>query len=308
MTLRIGLVGCGRWGRHILRDLNACGAEVHVVCRSAASIEQALALGARSAAPNLSALKRMDGFVVATPTATHAEVIDAIVPIGRPIFVEKPMTADLESARRLTKAAGDRLFVMDKWRYHPGVEAMRAEIASGRVGDVLAIRTSRWGWSNPHTDVSALWILAPHDLAIVLHLVGSVPAVQSAVSARYGDMVFGLTVHLANDSGTSATLDIGIAAPDHRRRCLVVGTRASLELRDGYGNCVLVRNGTPGSPDAEPGTIPVGDAMPLFAEIQQFLAFLRGGKPPVSSALEGLLIIQRLTEIEAALGQSGNFR
>ena len=52
--------------------------------------------------------------MVATPTAIHAKVIDAIVPTGRPIFVDKPMTADLESARRLTKAGGDRLFVIDK--------------------------------------------------------------------------------------------------------------------------------------------------------------------------------------------------
>ena len=53
------------------------------------------------------------------------------------------MTADAASARRLAERAPDRLFVMDKWRYHPGVEAMRREARSGRLGRVLTIRTSR---------------------------------------------------------------------------------------------------------------------------------------------------------------------
>jgi predicted dehydrogenase len=246
VALRIGLIGCGKWGRLILRDLLACGAEVRVIGLTTASLEAAVALGAHSTSCDLSGLEQMDGFVVATPTATHAEVIDRLAPMGRPIFVEKPMTADVLSARRLAAASEGQLFVMDKWRYHPGIDAMRAEIAAGRVGEVLAIRTTRWGWGNRHGDVSALWILAPHDLAIVLHLVGDIPPVSSAypVSARQPDL--GVTAHLRADRGPSVTLDIGIASPDHRRQCLVIGSRATLHLRDSYDNRVFVRDGPPG--------------------------------------------------------------
>jgi predicted dehydrogenase len=264
-------------------------------------MQRALALGAHSAQSNLSALDQMDGFVVATPTVAHAEVIEQLVPTRRPIFVEKPMTADIGSARRLTAAAENRLFVMDKWRYHSGIEAMREEIAAGRVGEILAIRTMRWGWGNPHSDVSALWILAPHDLAIVLHLIGEIPPVRSAFTVSTREPDLGVTAHLRGERGPSVTLDIGIASPDHRRRCLVIGSRATLELRDGYDECIFVRDGAPGEANASERAINVGGKMPLLAEIERFVTFLSGGPPPMSAAREGLVVVERLAAIEAAL-------
>src|SRR5262245_50179905 len=117
MTLRIGLVGCGRWGRNILRDLRSCGAEVLVATPSAADRAAALASGAASVCVDLSELPAVDGYVVATPSVTHAEVVERLLSAGRPIFVEKPMTTTAESAARLVRLGGDRLFVMHKWRY-----------------------------------------------------------------------------------------------------------------------------------------------------------------------------------------------
>ena len=301
LTPKIGLIGCGRWGRLILRDLLSCGAEVHVVTPSTRSQEDALARGARSAAADRSTLDAMDGFVIAAPTVLHAAIIEELLPEGRPIFVEKPMTADLASARRIAAAANGKLFVMDKWRYHPAIEAMRREIAEGRVGEVLGIRTTRWAWGNPHPDVSGLWILAPHDLAIVFHLLGRIPEVRSvsAVCAKQPEL--GVTAHLGSGSDPSITIDIGIASPEYRRRCLVIGTQATLELRDGYDERIFVRDGAPGSPDAAERTIDAGGAMPLLTELQRFLGFLNGGPAPMSSAEEGLLIVERIAAIEAAL-------
>jgi len=66
------------------------------------------------------------GVVVATPTSTHAAVVAETLALGVPMFVEKPLTDDPESATTLAERAGNRLFVMDKWRYHPGIEALAA--------------------------------------------------------------------------------------------------------------------------------------------------------------------------------------
>jgi predicted dehydrogenase len=304
VPLRIGLIGCGRWGRVILRDLLAIGVEAHVFCRTDATAAEAMRLGACSAKSDYSGLEHMDGFVVATPTATHAEVIEWLVPTGRPIFVEKPMTADLASARRVTALAGDRLFVMDKWRYHPGIDAMRQLIAAGRLGEVLAIKTTRWGWGNPHRDVSALWILAPHDLAIVLHLIGWIPPVCSAAPVVAGDTELGFVAYLGADRGPAVMIDIGTASPGHYRRCLVIGTEATAELRDGYDQQVFTRDGPPGALSAREGTLEVGGKMPLLAELEQFANFLLGGTPPMSVARHGLLVIERLDAIETALVES----
>jgi len=305
MNPRIGLVGCGRWGRLILRDLLTLGADVQVTCRSEATAAAAMGLGATVAGAALADPGTVDAYIVATPTATHAEVLDALVPTGQPIYVEKPMTADVASARRLAAAAPNRLFVMDKWRYHPAIEAMRREAAAGAVGQVLSIKTSRWQWSSPHRDVGPLWILAPHDLSIALHVLGRIPPLLDAFAVAPGRPDLGLSAHLG-DADTHVLVDIGVTSTEHRRRCLLVGTEATLELTDAYDDRLLVRRGAPGDPAAVAQVLPVGTEMPLLAELRAFLAHVRGdGPPPLSSAADGLAIVERLAEIEAALGGAG---
>ncbi|HEY3149450.1 MAG TPA: Gfo/Idh/MocA family oxidoreductase [Dongiaceae bacterium] len=297
---RIGLIGCGAWGRHILRDLKSCGAVVHVVAPSDVSQQNAVAHRADSIVMTMADLPPVDGYVVAAPTSLHAGIIEALLPTGRPIFTEKPMTADPGSARRIAEAAGDRVFVMQKWRYHPGIERMRQEIANGNVGDVLAIHIQRWGWGNPHSDVNASWILMPHDLSIVLHWLGGIPPVRLVRPTVPGPIERALIACLGEPGGPPITIDMSSVAPEHRRTFTIVGSKASLELRDSYDTAIRVRRGAPGDPAATAESIEIGQDMPLLLELQAFLAHLDGGPPPMSSAREGLLIVERTAEIEAA--------
>lgn len=299
MSLRVGLIGCGRWGRNILRDLRACGAKVLVATPSATDRDTALAAGATSADPDLADLPAVDGYVVATPSASHADIVERLLPTGRPIFVEKPMTVTAESAARLARLAGDRLYVMQKWRYHPAIERMRQEIAGKRLGQLHAIRIQRWGWGNPHADVNALWILMPHDLSIVLHWLGDLPPLHSVRRVVPGPIDAGLMVRLG-DSDPVITIDMSTTAPQHRRSFLVVGSAGSIELRDADDREIHVRRGSPGSADAALDTIPVSNDMPLLLEIRAFLDHLKGAPPPMSSAREGQVIVERTAEIEAA--------
>jgi predicted dehydrogenase len=302
MTTRIGLIGCGRWGRLILRDLLKLGAEVEVASATEATAAFARSAGARWAGTTLPDPDRLDAWVVATPTITHAAMLERIVGTGKPIFVEKPMTADVASARRLAQAAPDRLFIMDKWRHHPGIEAMRREVAAGALGRVAAIRASRWQWSSPHLDVSPLWILTPHDLAITLHILGRLPPVAQAFAVVAGRPELGTTAVLKDDD-VQVILESGIIETGHRRRCLVVGERGTLELTDAYDEGLRVRRGAPGDAAAVEGFLPISGEMPLEAELRVFLAHVRGeGPPPHSSARDGLLIVERLAEIDSALG------
>ena len=298
--IRIGLIGCGAWGRFILRDLKACDAIVHVVAPSETSRRNAVAHRADSIVGALSELPPVDGYVVAAPTSLHAAIIEALLPSGRPIFTEKPMTADVASARRIAETAGERVFVMQKWRYHPGIERIRREIAGGALGELIGIHIQRWGWGCPHRDVNAFWILMPHDLSILLHWLNDVPPVRFVQSTLPGPIDTGVIVQLGRPGGVPATIDMSIAAPEHRRTFTVVGGKASLDLRDSYDTSIRVRRGPPGDPDAAAETIEIGQEMPLLLELQAFLRHLEGGPPPMTSAQEGLLIVERTAEIEAA--------
>src|SRR3712207_828030 len=118
---RIALLGPGRWGAHVLRDLRALDCEVWAVARSAASVSRAREGGAGGIVAAIEDLPSVDGAVVCTPETTHPDVIGALrAAQDVPVFVEKPLAADPDQADALAARHAGRLFVMDKWRYHPG--------------------------------------------------------------------------------------------------------------------------------------------------------------------------------------------
>jgi predicted dehydrogenase len=304
LTLRIGLIGCGHWGRHILRDLITLSARVDVVARTESTRSQALALGATQAVDQIATLDHpLDGYVVASPTATHAAVVESLLSAGQPIFVEKPLTNDPVAARRITAAAGERVFVMDKWRYHPGVEALAAMAKAGELGDVLAIRSFRLGWGNPHPDTDAIWHLLPHDLAIVLEILGHLPAPAAAASTVRGRMATDLVCALDDGGdGPRATIEIGISHPVTRRAVVVIGSRKAAQLADSYDDHIVVADGVPDGISAAPYKRAAAGELPLLRELRAFLDYLQGGPPPRSSAAEGLLMVERIAALRRLAG------
>ena len=164
---RIGLIGCGRWGRNILRDLQALGCVVDVVDPDRDARAQALERGAKSAIDHVADLANdHDGYVIAAWTTQHAPLIFNLSERSRPIFCEKPITCDATDAEKI--ATSDLpVFVMHKWRYHPGVEALTQLASAGTYGAVTQINTRRLQWTTPHSDVDAIWSLTPHDLSMM---------------------------------------------------------------------------------------------------------------------------------------------
>lgn len=296
---RIGLVGCGRWGRLILRDLLELGAEVHVAAPSAGTRAFAEAHGAAGTCAEASALPGADGYVVAAPTVLHAEVVETLLPRGVPIFVEKPLACDLADAERMLAAAPERIFCMDKWRYHGGVRALARLAREGALGEVRSVTSWRLGWGNPHRDVDAIWILAPHDLSIALEILGDLPPAAAAhglAVGAVGETLRGLLA-LPSGAGPRVEIEVSSAHPVNRRSVVVIGSEGAAQFGDSYDAAVRLHR-----PGREPEEIAVDTAMPLRAELAAFLAHLDGGPPPRSSAREAALVVRRIAELRALAG------
>ena len=284
----VGLVGCGRWGVNILRDLRALGCEVSVVARSEATAERARAGGATVVVPSVEALAGVEGIVVSTPTSTHADVVEAALALGVPVFVEKPLCDDASRAASLAELGGDRLFVMDKWRYHPGVLELAAIARSERLGRVHGLSTTRAGWGTRHDDVDSAWVLAPHDLAIALEILGRVPRPERAVGFTAGSGV----VHLeaALDAGDAwHTLVVSSRAAEYRRTVTLLCAEGTASLGGGWDSHVTILRAGAESSDGE--RIETPGELPLLAELRAFVEHLGGGPPPRSSALDGAEIV-----------------
>jgi predicted dehydrogenase len=296
------LVGCGSWGKLILRDLVTLGCEVAVVARSEPSRANAGTAGAARIVRSIDELPSVEGIVVATPTATHAAVVEEALERGVPIFVEKPLTDDPEDADRIAAAAPDRVFVMDKWRYHPGVELLGAIARRLDLGRVHGVRTTRIGWGNPHEDVDAIWILAPHDLSIALEILGTVPEPRSAVADGSDGFATGL-VGVLGESPWHA-LEVSARAIERRREISLVCEEGVASLADGYSDEVrIVRGADPRSSDRpDPESRPISTELPLLRELRAFVEHVQGGAPPRSSAAEGAEIVRAIAALRSLAG------
>jgi len=290
------LVGCGRWGRNILRDLASLGQSAIVVDPSAEARDAAQAT-ARATRSDLEIEETLSGVIVATPAACHVDAIEQVARWRIPIFVEKPLATRSDDAERAANLAGDRLFVMDKWRYHAGIEALGALARGGVLGPVRAIRTWRLGWGHAHEDVDPIWTLLPHDLAIVREIAGFLPPAIDAVAERGLGRVCGIAARLGTDPVCS--LEISARRPEHRRR-IEVAFDAAVALFDADREWTIEIRSDHGC-----RTVAVGTEPPLRRELDVFLKHLDGGPPPKSSARDGVEAVQRIVELRRLAGVHG---
>ncbi|MES2932293.1 MAG: Gfo/Idh/MocA family oxidoreductase [Pseudomonadota bacterium] len=297
--VKIGLVGCGRWGRHILRDLKALGCWVAVVEPDAVNQAEANTVGADLVIASLDQLPAVTGCVVAVPTLLHHAVLLQLLGRACPIFCEKPLTADLAQAQQLVDLAGERIFVMEKWRYHAGVLALRDLAQGARLGPVLGLKTTRLQWGSTHRDVDTSWILLPHDLSIAFEILGYLPQPRHAVIESDQGGLLGLSAFLSGPAWLQC--EIGIRSPAYQRRIELRCRDGIAVLADAYDTHLKVLHTDPA---ARSGAAPAWEIQPfaannpLLCELEAFVAYLTGeAAPPKSTAREALNIVQTITTL-----------
>ena len=192
---------------------------------------------------------------------------------------------------------------MDKWRYHPGVELLARDRAGPeRLGPVRGLSTIRVGWGTTHDDVDGIWTLAPHDLAIALEILGSVPQPVAAA----GDVDDG-----GQRRARTAMLDAGrrvafarrspIAHPARERRVELHCERGTGCARGRLGRARLGLRPS-GRRRAAGGAAARAGRAPPPRRAAAFVEHLAGGPPPRSSAAEGLAVVEAIAGLRALAG------
>lgn len=290
MNRHVGLVGCGRWGANILRDLVTLGCRVTVVARSEESRARAAQGGAASIVGSVEALPAVDAAVVAATTSAHASAVEALLSRRIPVYVEKPFTDDPESAERIARTAGDRVFVMDKWRYHPGIRMLAEMVRKEELGPVQGLCATRVQWGLPVKD-DAVWRLLPHDLSIALEVLGTIPEPSAAVA----EGTDGMSAICGGRPWFAAR--VSVREIEERREVRLCARDGVAVLSGGYSDHVQVlRLG--GAVERRP----IRQEMPLLTQLRAFLAHLDGGPAPLSSAADGARIVRVIARLRALAG------
>ena len=231
-TIRICQFGCGHWGQNILRDLLSLDCRVDVVDPEIQARQYALAHGADNAFQELVPSGLYDGYVVATTASAHFEVLSLLAANGKPVFCEKPLVTSLEDARRLTGMYKNNLFEMHKWRYHPGIQKITQLVQSGELGGIELVRITRLGWGIPYDDISAHYVLLPHDLSVVLSLLGAVPPLKQVLCTNATRPETGMIIQLQENGGPEVWMEYSTVIPENKRSYTVVGSSATVQLAD----------------------------------------------------------------------------
>ena len=281
--MRVGLVGCGRWGANIARDLLSIGVRLEI------------ADPVTGAYASLHDLPACDAYVVATPSTSHASVLADVLPYGKPIFCEKPLGTKLSALLALPAAANELVFVMDKWRYHPAIEELGRLAVAETLGALRGVATHRLDATHAHDDVDCTWILLPHELSIAREILGRAPVAFAASASFDRGEVVGLVSHLrTRDAAVSSTISTRWPARVRTAEAAFADGLAAFDLAD-ESAIVLTRH------DRTSTRINVPLAAPLRRELEAFVAHVAGlGPTPKASFADGVdtvCTIERLREL-----------
>jgi predicted dehydrogenase len=327
--VRVAVVGLGYWGPNLVRNLHALtGAEVVWACDLR---EEVLAAHARRypAIPQTTAFgdvlddPSVEAVVVATPVSTHFELAGAALRAGKHVLVEKPLARSSEQAQILLREASERGLVLmpgHTFLYSSPVTMIRDLIASGELGEIYFISTSRVNLGIHQPDVSVVWDLGPHDFSILRYWLDELPARVSAMSrgcvipgtpdVAFIDLVFG--------SGIIAHVELAWLAPSKLRRTTIVGSRKMVVYDDTSNEPVRIFDSGADLPD--PGTFGeyqmtyrTGDILspkidvtePLSLELADFCRAIRDGSEPRSSAEIGLDVVRITETVDRSLAHGG---
>lgn len=298
MKKKIALIGCGIWGQNILNELVSMDAEVHVYEFDPSLRERLTNRGALSFQTGLpTKTDDFDGVIIATPSSTHREILEAIAELSLPIFLEKPLTTNLEDARALASIPTNDIYLMHIWLYHPGIIMLKEIAKSGDLGKVMGLRSTRANWTSPRKDTDSAWNLLPHDITIAKAILGEIPEPKSAISEKHDGIIRGMTALLGDDP--YAIFEVSNRYEQKIREVRLHCENGVAILEDEKVDYIKVVHGDAAS---DPKNLKIekrrfDSTPPLHFEIREFLDYLNGGEPPRSHFSNGLEVIKMIHQL-----------
>jgi len=327
-VIRVGVIGYGYWGPVVARNIQAAEG-----CRLVAICDGDPAARARAGntypgiqltadAMELIRSPQLDAVAVITPVWTHFEFAKAALENGKHVFVEKPFTATVAQASELIDLAlgkNLRIMVDHTFLFTGAVRKIRQLIDDGTLGKLYYYDSTRVNLGLFQHDVNVIWDLAPHDLAIMDHLIGAKPEAVSATGQCHlnglEDVAY-LTIYF---NRMLAHVNVNWLSPVKVRTTLIGGEKkmavwndleadekvkiydkgvAMTNGRGVYDLLVSYRSGDMWAPK-------VDQAEALKVEASYFRDCIEKNEQPFNDALAGLRVVQLLVAANESLKQRG---
>lgn len=313
----VAVIGCGYWGKNLVRVFSELGA-LECVCDADASRLEALSFKGHAPAFAQSLREVLDrpdvrAVAIATPAATHYQLVSQAIEAGKDVFVEKPLALTADQGLSLVERAERQsliLMVGHILLYHPAVRRLRQLIDEGQLGRVLYLYSNRLNMGLIRTEENILWSFAPHDISVMLHLLGEEPVAAEAEGQSYlTPGVVDVTLsRLRFAGGVTGHIFVSWLHPVKEQRLVVVGTEKMAVFDDMadqklllYAHRVDWPGRVPKAVKAEPIAVQIDKTEPLKAECRHFLDCVDTRKTPLTDGREGLRVLRVLDRCQESL-------
>ena len=325
----IGIVGYGYWGPNLIRNfqtLNEC------ILKSVCDIDKDRLALVSASYPHIETHtsfdifledSELDAVVIAVPVQHHYDMAYKSLIAGKHTLIEKPMAASVEECKSLIALARDKeltLMVGHTFLYSPAIRKIKEIIDSGELGRIHYISSRRLNLGLYQKDINVVWDLAPHDISIILYLLGEYPTEvncrgKTTCNAKIPD-VSNMTLTFADEG--FATIHSSWLDPRKVRDMAIVG-ECKMLVYDDLQDCEKIKIY---DMRVDPQVIPnesrvayhYGDmwapyivpAEPLRIECAHFIDCVVTGRTPLSDGKNGLEVVKVLSLASDSMQNSGN--
>ncbi len=327
----MGVVGCGYWGPNLIRNFRSVhGCRMHAICDTSQKRLTHLQslypeIKGHADYPRMLEQERLDAVVIATPVRFHYPMAKASLLAGKHTLIEKPMAASSHQCEELIEIAHQRglvLMVGHTFLYCPAIKKIKEIVGSPEFGELRYISARRLNLGLYQKDINVAWDLAPHDISIILHIMGEFPvSVNCQGSAHITPGIEDVTsMSLIFSDNRSAIIQSSWLDPKKIREMTIVGSRRMIAYDDTAPiEKVKIYDARVEKPPHYDSFAEFqyayhhGDMYapfikqeePLKLECQHFVDCIRDGRTPVSSGLRGSEVVQILEAASLSLKQNG---
>jgi UDP-2-acetamido-3-amino-2,3-dideoxy-glucuronate N-acetyltransferase len=322
VTNHVAVVGCGYWGKHLVRNFAQLRA-LRVICDSNEQSLQAQAALYPQAQLNHSfaevlADPEVQAVVLATPAVLHYAQVKQALHAGKDIFVEKPLALHYSEGAELVElaaACNTILMVGHILEYHPAVSLLKDFIKRGELGQVLYLYSNRLNLGKVRQEENILWSFAPHDISVICSLIGAEPIEVSASGGSYLQSgIADVTVtNLVFADGVRGHIFVSWLHPYKEQKLVVVGDRKMAVFddtaREGklkiYDKGIEWRAGLPVPRQTAETTLFFEELEPLRLECEHFLDCIRNRQQPLTGGQKALTVLKVLEACQISLERGG---
>lgn len=312
---RVAVMGCGAWGKNLIRNFAELGA-LAAVCDVESFKANALAseYGVKALSEeSIFTDPTLDAVVIASLAPLHAQQAEKALKAGKHVYIEKPMALSVEDAKNLCSLAKTKnriLMVGHVLNYHPAFTTLKDKLSE--LGPLQHIYANRLNLGRVRRKENVLWDLACHDISLILSLAQESPeSVTATGQAFLATKPMSALLSLTFPSGLTAHVHTSWLSPFKEQKLVVMGENAIAVFDDRKPwseklqiskDCFTWEEGHPHANEHfETQNIPIPESEPLKNECFHFLTCIQSGEEPLTSGLEGLRVTEVLEKAEQSL-------